>query len=455
MDIDPELFEKIVCYSSLTDPQYLGLISPYCNPALFKNKDIKNIFGILQEHHSKYETVPNVTELKTYLTTPEKKDSLKALLNQFASPSFDKKYNKDFLFANTEKFLREKSVYQTLVKTNLDLQEGKLDSAQVLSEFERACSISLHTDKGLDYLEELDRMCDEFTKEHSYISSGWKWLDNNLGGGFLENGRSLYVFYGETNIGKSIFLGNIAANMLSQNKTVVLVTLEMSEIMYAKRISSHLSQIPISDIPLQIIPFKEYIKGYKKKHEGAKLIVKEFPPNTITAFQLKAFFQQLALMGIKMDAFVLDYLNLLAYPNPNMGLYEGNKRNTELVRALTYVFNCPGISATQTNRSGFSGATEGAMPGLETTGESIGISQTADVQLPIWVKEEERELNLINLGIAKNRFGARDIFTSMEIMYNTLTLKEINNSYVRGVINDMNSGKSLNNTLNTIENMGG
>ena len=49
-----------------------------------------------------------------------------------------------------------------------------------------------------------------------------------LDGGFLENGRSIYVFAGETNVGKSIFLGNIAVNMAKQGKTVLVVSLEMS-----------------------------------------------------------------------------------------------------------------------------------------------------------------------------------------------------------------------------------
>jgi KaiC/GvpD/RAD55 family RecA-like ATPase len=49
--------------------------------------------------------------------------------------------------------------------------------------------------------------------------------------GFLEAGKSLYVFAGETNIGKSIFLGNIATNIAQQGKNVLVVTLEMSELL--------------------------------------------------------------------------------------------------------------------------------------------------------------------------------------------------------------------------------
>ena len=78
------------------------------------------------------------------------------------------------------------------------------------------------------------------------ISSGWKWLDEKIDGGFLENGRSLYVFAGESNVGKSIFLGNIACNIASQGKTVLVISLEMSEMIYARRLSSNITKTPVT-----------------------------------------------------------------------------------------------------------------------------------------------------------------------------------------------------------------
>ena len=100
----------------------------------------------------------------------------------------------------------------------------------------------------LDYFDDIDKHIADLTVSESVIPSNWEWLDNKLGGGFLENGKAIYVFAGETNIGKSIFLGNLATNICGQNKTVLLVSLEMPEMIYARRISSDVTKIPIGEL---------------------------------------------------------------------------------------------------------------------------------------------------------------------------------------------------------------
>ena len=233
-------------------------------------------------------------------------------------------------------------------------------------------------------------------------------------------GRALYVFYGVINVGKSIFLGNIATNILNQNKTVLLISLEMSEQVYAKRISSQLSKIAMNDLSMQIEPLKQSISGYKLQHKMSKLIIKEFPPKSVTPLHIKSYIDRLCRKGIKPDIIVLDYLNLLAPPERGMNSYESIKQITEQIRALTYYFNCPVVTATQTNRSAYNESN----PGLETTSESMGLSHTADCQFPIWTEEEDFELGIIHLGITKNRFGPRECHTILEIDYPTLSLKD-------------------------------
>ena len=82
------------------------------------------------------------------------------------------------------------------------------------------CIITLGTNIGLDYFNDIDTHIHDLTNEDDVIPSKWPWLDEKLDGGFLQNGRALYVFAGETNVGKSIFLGNLACNIADQNKTV-------------------------------------------------------------------------------------------------------------------------------------------------------------------------------------------------------------------------------------------
>ena len=221
--LDLDYFETVIAYKSLTDDTYLASIVDYVKPLYFKNKDIKAIFTIIRDFYEKRNTKPTITEIKSYLTTDELKTSLKSVVNLFTG--IDKNLNNDELSTNTEIFLKEKAVYHTMMDVVDDINKNEVDTSKILDKFEKACSITLATEIGLDLFTDVDRVIDDLNSTDRYIPSKWKWLDDKIGGGFLESGRALYLFAGETNIGKSIFLGNVAINIAKQGKTVLLVSL--------------------------------------------------------------------------------------------------------------------------------------------------------------------------------------------------------------------------------------
>jgi replicative DNA helicase len=459
LPLDFELFERVIIYNALFDQVYLETVIHYAKPSYFKDKNIKCVFESLLEFYAEHKTIPNITELKTHLVDQEKRDALKQTILSFKD--IDKKYDKDLLLKNTERFIKEKAVLSSVLKTSIDIQSGNIEPSKILKEFEAACGISLIDNIGFDYLESIDQHCEDLQKVFNVIPTGWNWLDERIGGGFMAEGRALYVFFGVTNVGKSIFLGNIATNLLSQDKTVVLISLEMPEQIYAKRISSQLSKIPFKDLSLNTDPLKKSLNQYKVKNKNAKLIIKEFPPKTVSALNLKNYLEKLTRSGIKPDAIVLDYLNLLA-PNTNgLNSYEGIKEITECVRALSYQFQCPVISATQANRSAFSTPN----PDLDMTSESMGLSHTVDAQFSIWTEEEDFELGIIHMGIVKNRFGPRQCHTVLEIDYETLSLnnpdevaksftaKNTPNQRKNQVIESLTQNESISSTLDLLESL--
>ena len=432
--LDLDYFETVIAYKSLTDDTYLASIVDYVKPLYFKNKDIKAIFTIIRDFYEKRNTKPTITEIKSYLTTDELKTSLKSVVNLFTG--IDKNLNNDELSTNTEIFLKEKAVYHTMMDVVDDINKNEVDTSKILDKFEKACSITLATEIGLDLFTDVDRVIDDLNSTDRYIPSKWKWLDDKIGGGFLESGRALYLFAGETNIGKSIFLGNVAINIAKQGKTVLLVSLEMPELVYAKRLCSSVSKIPLGQLKVESQNLKSQISEYCIENPNSKIIIKEFPPATITCNHLKAFVRKLTQKGIKIDAIVLDYVNLL---NSTMGdsSYERIKICTEQLRALTYDFNCPIISATQLNRDGY----EISEPGLKTISESIGLAMTGDVILSVWQEDTDKELGVIKMGFMKNRFGPNFGFCPMRIDYTTLTITEDEH------INDTEGSASSINTL--------
>ena len=418
LSFDKKLFEKVFIYNCLKDPLYLETIIDYTKPSFFENENIKIVYSIIHSYFCSHKKVPNATELNLHITDSDTRSALKDVVLSFKD--IDRTYDKDVLLNITEKFLKEKTVLQTVQKTSVEIQSGEFDTSKIFKEFEKACNISLVHDHGMDYLENIDKHCDDLLKTFETISTGWSWLDDKLGGGFMKHGKSLYLFFGQTNVGKSIFLGNIATNVLEQDKTVVLITMEMSEEVYSKRISACISDIPMSDLKEEIPNLKENLNNYKKNHNNSKLIIKEFPPKSVTPTHIKTYIHRLIRKGIIPDLIVIDYLSLISSGTKGLNSYESQKEVAEQIRSLSYEFGCSIVTAVQTNRSGYGDS----QPELESTSESMGIAHTVDAQISIWTNEEDKDLHLIHMGIVKNRYGPRDCQSILEIDYTTLKLKE-------------------------------
>ena len=442
--LDLSFYEQVIIYNVLTDETYLASIIDSLDAKYFEDVNIRSVVEIIKEFYDARQTIPTLTEIKAYLTTDDSKTRFKSVVE--IVKNFDQRFNTEELYDNTERFLKEKAVMTTLLSVAKECEAGDVDTSDILTKFEDACSISIQPDKGLDYLNEIDRHIEDLTQQDSTISSGWPWLDEKIDGGYLEHGRAIYVFAGETNIGKSIFLGNTAVNIASTGKTVLLITLEMSEFVYAKRISTNITQIPINELATQTDHLKEQLQHYKKT-TGGRLLIKEFPPSTITCGNLKAFIKKITDSGISVDAIVLDYVNLLT-TSANVNTYERVKYVTERLRSLSYIFSCPVITATQLNRTGYNEIN----PGLETVGESYGLAATADCMFSIWQEEEDAELGVIKIGMMKNRFGQNYGSCTLQIDYDTLTLTQgadadITESYNTSSTTDENETDTIMNYL--------
>lgn len=437
--LDLDFYEKVIVYNALLDGSYLGSIIEYLDDNLFSNKDIKAVISIIKDFYIKRSEVPSLTEIKAYLTDNNLKESYKKVVGDFSNLE-NKKFNRDELFENTEKFLKERSVFNALLEAANKYDSGSLDSSELLSKVEKAVGVNLSPSIGMSLLDDVDRFISELSKNESKVSSGWAWLDQKIGGGFLENGRSLYVFMGETNVGKSIFLGNVAANIAMQGKTCLVVSLEMSEVIYGMRFASKLTKIPMIELKSDLNTLKTQLEDIKEENKNAKILIKEFPPSTVTPLQIGNYIRKLSQKNIKIDCLVLDYLNLM---NSTTGtnLYERIKYISEQLRALSYKFNVPVITATQINRAGYK--TES--PEIDNISEGISLANTADAIFKIWQSDEDKDNGVINLGLGKNRFGPNFGSTVLKIDYSTLTLEE------EDIQNDTDEVSDFNKSIKSLE----
>lgn len=416
--LDLDYYEKVIVKNCLLDGSYLGSVIDYIKEDYFNDKNIRSIISIIKDYYSKRNEVPTLAEIKAYLSNAELKESFKKVVTSIED-IVNIKLNRDELLDNTEIFIKERAIFNTLLEAAQQMDKGNLDSSTLLHKVEKAVGINLSPSMGMNLLEDVDHFINELSKNESKISSGWKWMDEKIGGGFAENGRALYIFIGETNVGKSIFLGNVAANVALQGKTSLIISLEMSEVMYGMRFASKLTKIPMFELRSDLNNLKTQLEDIKAQNNKAKILIKEFPPSTMTPPQIGSYLRKLQQRGIKVDCLVLDYLNLMD-STKGTSMYERIKYISEQLRAISYKFNIPIISASQVNRSGISQEN----PSMDTISEGMSLAHTADCIFNIWQKDDDKDMGLINMGIIKNRFGPNFGSTSLKIDYTTLTLEE-------------------------------
>jgi replicative DNA helicase len=343
--LDLDFFETVLLFNALTDQEYLSSIISYVDPSLFNDKSIGKVMGRLAEFFSERGTVPTLTEIKTRLSSEEDRKALadvKPKLSQIEGP-----FNKDELVSNTEKFLKERFVYKTIINVAEKFSDSSFKLEEALVDFEKAYNISLSENLGLWYFDDIDEHIKELIAVYKPMPTGWKFLDDRIEGGLFP--KTLTIFAGQVNVGKSIVLGNIAANMLLANKNVLLVSLEMSEFMYAKRISAQLSQIPHNDLKTYTEELKEQIK-HIEKNVNSRLVIKEYPPKTVTVRQIASYVKKIKHKGFVPDIIVIDYINLIQPVSKGLNSYESVKEIAEQLRALSFEYNIPVVSATQLNR---------------------------------------------------------------------------------------------------------
>ena len=444
--LDYELFEYIIAFNCTFNDLYTATVIDTLKIEYLSNVNIRNYLNIIFDFYNKHQTLPSATEIRTYLNDDDLKGSYREVVTKFKT--LDSEYNFDELIINTEQFIKEKAVYAAVKSTvnNFTDDTASKSTDEIFQMFDAACNISLVDNIGFDYFNRIDDHIHDLKQTDRYIPTGYKWLDKMLGGGWLEGGRALYMFMGGTNVGKSIVLGNVTAKLLEQGRTVVVISLEMPETLYCKRISSQLSRIPFAELRKDTENLNRYLKDFKQRNPSSRLILKEFPPSSVSANHIKAYIKKLITkLKIKPDAIVLDYLTLLMAINPSGSMFSDGKSIAQEVRSLSYPqnFGCPIISAGQINRGGMSEAN----PELDKTGESIAIPQTADAVFSLWQTEAEKELGILNFGIRKSRFGVNFGKRAFKIDYDTLAIDEMED-----VFSNTDSIQNTDNVLDRLSN---
>jgi replicative DNA helicase len=384
-------------------------VLPFLKSEYFTNEVERNIFNEIRDFTIKYNNLPTadalLIEVDTLrgLTADQARDA-STLIKDLNADEVDT--NADWLLDSTEKFCQEKAIYNAIMQSIeiMNNKGGALTKGAIPDLLTQALAVTFDPNVGHDYLEDFEERYEYYHRVEHKIPFDLDFFNKITKNGFSR--KTLNIFLAGTGVGKSLTMCHIAAACLAQGKNVLYITLELAEEEVAKRIDANLMNITIDDL-LQL-PQDLYLKKasvLKNKSQG-KLIVKEYPTASASTLHFKALLNELHLKkSFKPDIIFVDYLNICASsrikPGGNVNSYTYIKSIAEELRGLAVEFEVPVVSATQTNRTGFTSSDVG----LEDTSESFGLPATADFMAALISTEQLQELNQIMVKQLKNRYA--------------------------------------------------
>jgi archaellum biogenesis ATPase FlaH len=393
--------ENILLRYILSNPVYLET----CRAEYFKNTGFQVMFNLAQDFWNKYKEVPSSAQLQESSKLEGKSEKLQAGEIQAVYEVDLEKYQNDWLTETTELFIEYKNLVNSAVDGVKYIQSTPVTSEnikEVVANFKRIVvernNVDFSFDQGLDF----------FHPEHhkqlrgSSFSTGFPFIDIVLGGGF--SAKSLYVFMGMPKVGKSLWLGNIAAQAVRSGHNVAVITLEMNDRKYVKRLGANLLGIPVNEYQAiaedeQKIKKKLQAMAYENLRSPGKLFVKEFPTSQAGVPDVERYLRKVEeQQDIKFKLVFVDYINIMKnWRNPNSeNTYMKIKQIAEDLRGIAMSNEWSIVTATQTKQSEF----DSTDLSISSASESSGLVATVDglfgiIQDPMMYANREYKLKLI------------------------------------------------------------
>ena len=279
LDFNDEMIEKMLLKKALVDRKWLNILSSVFDARWFNVKNMSTILMLLVKYYGKYSSVPSNKVLAAMAEKyGEKNPALDiqiAEVNELLAEisSIDVGVSEEALSQNIKEFIRRKAFYEALMDNTSLLERDPNNYEQVvdkcLENFDRVQKLTFNdVDLGLDYFDpaSMDKHWDYIRNPEAKISTGWGSLDYYTNGGFLKDGRSLYLVMAQAGLGKSVYLSNLAKHFLDQDLGVVVISLEMSEDVYGTRFDAHISNSNINKLKANELNVVSAVKKYHEDH---------------------------------------------------------------------------------------------------------------------------------------------------------------------------------------------
>jgi hypothetical protein len=277
----------------------------------------------------------------------------------------------------------QKSAAQLAILASVDLVETN-QMQDVLQLMKDVVTISINRNVGTDLFDDPKSRIEMTGIGLDERGIGIPEFDDLIGN--IRRGELVIVMAG-TSVGKSVTLGNFATLLAHQKLDCLIVSVEMNEDMYSRRLDSLVSGVPISKNPdaEQIANALSDVKD-----EYGRIVTKRVG-SSFGLNDLRSLIMEYHLKyGKYPDSLLLDYIDIFSNGNIPRGVngkHEWDEVKTHSLRDMMEEFNMYGFSASQMNRDSY-GVTD-----ISVSHIAGGISKAngADTVVALVETDEDRE----------------------------------------------------------------
>lgn len=418
-------FQARMLRTLVQDPDFACTTGVFLLPEHFEKRAhrwlAKKILGYAKKHGSGIGQDALDIELDRDLrigTFPgEDKAEVLAFFAKLKNPIKDRSFIKEEVY----RFVKNQVTRQAIL-SSLDHLEGH-DFESIDKEFQRVLEVQESLSGGLGQFFVRD-VSERTSRRKSYekngVSTGLR-IDDYLKPGGLPP-KSLGCVVAPSGKGKSHVLVHLGkSGIIDSNAKVLHVTLELSEDSVLDRYDAAFAGVSISLLEKKRITVRDKVKELGATY-GECLVVKEFPPASLTVPALRAYIRQLERMAFYPSLVLVDYADLMlpSHASRDRDAYEDMGNIYTELRRLSYEVNAPVWTASQTQRS----ALNKPIIDIDSISDSFKKAMIADLVICLSQTVEEKKAKVARFFLAKNRLGPDKLDLKVHLDWSRSTIKD-------------------------------
>jgi replicative DNA helicase len=406
-------FQSKIAALVTRDTMFMARTDGLVRPEYFEDMKEAALVSIAMRYYQKYKKVPEGSIYSTLI----KEDLLSRVIDKPLAAlmvAHKRELNaqdisdRDYVVDQVAMFARHQAVAKAFEEGIPKLD--KKDFASIENIMKKALNVGAHADVDTyDYAVMIDNRTGERLDKAAGklaptgITTGYPIINEAL---FHEGWgrRELSVLMGGAKSGKTTAMIDFGINAWAAGFNVGYVTLEVSAKIIGERMDANISEHDIRKLGDHVHDVRKKVQDFIGKArrpggEGAKFLLQEFPSGMLTVSELRRLLERWKAKGTKLDMLIVDYADLMAPERITESSVENSKSVYVNLRGLAMQEDLAVLTATQTNRQGYTAAVARA----EHVSDDFNKIRIADVVISINKTEEERTAKQCRLYFAACR----------------------------------------------------